>query len=389
MVRFARRNGLSIAARGQAHQPFGQAQVSDGIVIDMRSLSSVQTEDDQVTVGAGATWRDVLSGTVSEGRMPPVLTNFLGLTVGGTLSIGGIGLATLRHGAQVDQVRALSVVTGEGRVLTCSDRERPELFAAALAGQGQCAIITQAQLALVAAPPMLREYLLQYSALSTLLADQQRILRDGRFDGAVGLVVAGGDGWSYTLQVVRYFTPPALPDDAALLAELAPLQGSVRTRDMSFFEYADELAPPPASGAAHADLGLMLAGPEAAHFLDAALPRLHAGDLGAATALRVFSWKRELFTRALFRVPDAEICVYVAMLRAEAAERHMVARMLAGNRALFEQNRALGGTLYPFSALELTRDDWREHYQKSWHALIAAKRRYDPDHVFASGPDVA
>jgi cytokinin dehydrogenase len=38
IVSFARRFGLKIAARGQGHQPFGQSQVSGGLVIDMRSL---------------------------------------------------------------------------------------------------------------------------------------------------------------------------------------------------------------------------------------------------------------------------------------------------------------------------------------------------------------
>ena len=54
MVTFARRFGLKIAARGQGHQPFGQAQVSGGIVIDMRSLQQVHTfTADSVEVDAG------------------------------------------------------------------------------------------------------------------------------------------------------------------------------------------------------------------------------------------------------------------------------------------------------------------------------------------------
>ena len=54
IVSFAPRFGLKVVARGQGHQPFGQAQVSGGIVIDMRSLQQVHTfTADSVEVDAG------------------------------------------------------------------------------------------------------------------------------------------------------------------------------------------------------------------------------------------------------------------------------------------------------------------------------------------------
>jgi cytokinin dehydrogenase len=158
MVAFARRFGLKIAARGEGHQPFGQAQVCGGIVIDMRSLQQVHTfTADSVEVDAGASWRTVLQATLSYGLTPRVITKFLGLTVGGTLSIGGVGVASLRHGAQVDQALALQVVTGTGDVVTCSGHHQRDLFEAVLAGQGQFGVITRATLRLERAPRQVRE----------------------------------------------------------------------------------------------------------------------------------------------------------------------------------------------------------------------------------------
>jgi len=163
LVSFARRFRLKIVARGQGHQPFAQAQVSGGIVIDMRLLHQVHTfTADSVEVDAGTSWRTLLQATLSYGLAPPVLTKFLGLTVGGTLSIGGVGVTSMRHGAQADQTLALQVVTGEGDVITCSADERRDLFDAALAGQGQCAIVTRATLRLERAPAKVREYTLPY-----------------------------------------------------------------------------------------------------------------------------------------------------------------------------------------------------------------------------------
>jgi cytokinin dehydrogenase len=138
----------------------------------------------------------------------------------------------------------------------------------------------------------------------------------------------------------------------------------------------------------HADLGLFTPGSAAASLIEETLPRLTPDDLGEATGMRVFLWKQGPFARPLFRIPREQSFAYIVTLRAETTDQNAVARMLKGNRALFEANRDLGGTHYPFSALELSHRDWQEHYGVRWSALADAKRRYDPDSVLASGPDL-
>ena len=388
MIVFARRFGLRIVARGQGHQPFGQAQVTGGVVIDMRSLRAIRSiAVDRVDVEAGVDWRNVVQAALGQGVTPPVLTAYLGLTVGGTLSIGGVGTATFRHGAQVDQVRQLQVVTGEGRVLTCSETSHRDLFEAALAGQGQCAIITRAVLRLVPAAGQVREYVLPYPDLATMLNDGASLTRDGRFDGVVGVIAPAEGKWSYALAATRHFEPHAAPDDAALTAGLGHVSGAQRVRDVGYLQHADGI-PAVEVGPSRPDLGLCMPGSAAASFIAATLPRLTAEDLGPAAGLRVFFWKRSLFTRPLVRLPDEGSCLYVATLRTPTTDTGLVARMLAGNRALFVRNRELGGTLYPFSAVGMSRDEWEQHYGPAWSALAAAKRRYDPGRVLASGPDL-
>ena len=278
MVTFARRFGLKIAARGQGHQPFGQAQVSGGIVIDMRSLQQVHSfTADSVEVDAGVSWRALIQATLSYGLAPPVVTKFLGLTVGGTLAIGGVGLTSLRHGAQVDQTRELQVVTGDGSVVTCSADRQRDLFDAALAGQGQCGIVTRATLRLERAPAQVREYTLRYPDLQTLVEDGTRVTQEGRFDGAVALVMSMKDQWSYALTPIRHFTPPEAPDDAALLADLRFVRGSEQVRDVGYFEYLDEM-PPIDFTQSHADLGLFMPQARSTSFVGKALPRLTPAD---------------------------------------------------------------------------------------------------------------
>ncbi|MGK4590764.1 FAD-binding protein [Amycolatopsis sp. w19] len=96
VLRFAAARGLPVAARGAGHSPYGQGQVEGGIVLDMTSLPPRRVvTGDLVSVDAGARWREVLETTLPHGLAPPVLTDYLELTVAGTLVVGGIGGATL------------------------------------------------------------------------------------------------------------------------------------------------------------------------------------------------------------------------------------------------------------------------------------------------------
>ena len=59
---------------------------------------------------------------------PPVLTNNLSVTVGGTLAIAGIGVSSFKYGTQGDNVRELEVVTGTGERLVCDRKKHADLF---------------------------------------------------------------------------------------------------------------------------------------------------------------------------------------------------------------------------------------------------------------------
>jgi cytokinin dehydrogenase len=70
---------------------------------------------------------------------PPVLADYLRLSVGGTLTVGGVGAMTARHGLQADNVLELDVVTGRGDLLTCSPERHPDLFDAVRAAWARSA----------------------------------------------------------------------------------------------------------------------------------------------------------------------------------------------------------------------------------------------------------
>src|SRR5688572_7312680 len=138
IVRFAREHRLQVAMRGQGHSQYGQAQVLEGIVIDSSSLRTIhQIESGRAVVDAGVTWRELITAGAAVGLTPPVLADYQDLAVGGTLSVGGLGGTTQHFGLQADNVLELTVVTGEGDLVTCSPTRHRDLFEVVLTGLGQ------------------------------------------------------------------------------------------------------------------------------------------------------------------------------------------------------------------------------------------------------------
>lgn len=65
-----------------------------------------------VDVSAGELWINILHETLKYGLAPKSWTDYLHLTVGGTLSNAGISGQAFRHGPQISNVHQLEVVTG-------------------------------------------------------------------------------------------------------------------------------------------------------------------------------------------------------------------------------------------------------------------------------------
>lgn len=139
----ARSQQLSVTIQGAGHSCRGQSLSSGGLQMKNYSRSADITflEEGLIEVSSGSAWRSVERSLNQAGRQAPVLTDYLDLSVGGTLSVGGMGLNSITEGFQVDQVVRLKLIQPDGRVLWCAREENSELFRFALAGLGQVGFI--------------------------------------------------------------------------------------------------------------------------------------------------------------------------------------------------------------------------------------------------------
>jgi FAD/FMN-containing dehydrogenase len=396
-VRWAAERGRRFAAQGNRHSVFGRGQAADGIVADLRRLRAVHdVQDDRVVVDAGATWREVLAATLPRGLAPPALPDYLDLSVGGTLVVGGIGSRTWRAGAVSDNVLELEVVTGRGEQLSCSPASNPRLFDAVRAGLGQVAVITGATLRLVPAPRTVRRFLLFYPDLAAMLGDQRLLAREPRFEVVQGAVLAApAGGWTFRLDVVKELSGRP-PDDGELLAGLADDRSRAEPSTLPYLDYLDRLAALERALRAngqwrcpHPWLTTFVGDAAVERVVAAALAGLEPADLGPLGQVALSPILRASVGSPLLRLPADRLGYAFNLIRLPSTDDPVGAdRLVAANRAAYERVRDAGGTLYPVSAFPMSGADWRGHFGEAFGLLGEIKDEHDPGRVLTPGYEV-
>lgn len=406
MVRYARRHGLTVAMNGQSgppddpesHSNYGQAGVSGGIAIDAGALKQIHHLDaTSADVDAGVTWAELSVAALGVGATPPMLTDYLRLSIGGTLSVGGIGGTAQRVGAQVDNVSELTVVTGRGEVVTCSPTVRRGLFHSVLAGAGQCAIIVRATVKLVRAESDVLFFRLFYDDVNAFVDDQLTIMAEQRFQWQEGQIVRRPDdtGWRYSIDVAAYYTPPNLPDQAALLAGLSDQRAELQVLPLPYAQWIFRLEPTVEALRAGGFwdqpkpwVSLTVPTESAVQFISSVVAQLGPGDLGAGLA-GLYPLDLSRFGAPLFAQPSSATGFQLNLLRFPFPGQPGIDQLLEQNRTFYDEAVALGGKRYIIGAIpRMTRADWRAHFGRSWPRLLLSKLAFDPDRVLTPGQGI-
>ena len=137
-----------ISIGGGRYSMGGQTATPDGVQLDLREFHGVVAFDTAartITVHSGTRWREVQEAIDPAGLAVKIMQTYNTFTVGGALSVNAHG-RYIGQGPLIRSVRAITLVLADGRVVTASAQEHPELFYGAIGGYGALGVIADVTL---------------------------------------------------------------------------------------------------------------------------------------------------------------------------------------------------------------------------------------------------
>ncbi|MDV2979897.1 FAD-binding protein [Pseudarthrobacter oxydans] len=405
MMRFAFDKRIKVAVNGQSgegadtesHSNYGQALAPGGLQIDAQSMSTIhRISADSAWVDMGVTWARLVDAALPHGLTVPALTDYLHLSIGGTVSVGGVGASVQRYGLQSDIISEIEIVNGRGEVSLASRTRNAQLFHAALAGAGQAGVITKLRVALVPAKGTATITNLFYSNVQDYAADQKALMAAGRYDHHSGEVLRNADdsGWLYKIELGSYLTPPeqgpapetldGLRDDRALRTSF-----TLPYRDWAFRidEFAVYLREAGHWAQKKPWLSLLIPGDKVVEFVNATMPELTKADLGEGFCL-LSPLDPAKIKSPMFVLPHSSdgTVFFFDLLNFYSPETTGFEAMLQRNRRLYDRLVAMGGKRYIIGAVpNMTVTDWKRHFGKQYDVLQRNKAAFDPRYLLAPG----
>ncbi|CAL9750510.1 unnamed protein product [Musa acuminata subsp. burmannicoides] len=428
---YASARPFGIAPRGRGHSVRGQALARDGVVVDMGALRGdgqgrirvcgEGCRPSYVDAGGEQLWIDVLRETMKHGLAPRSWTDYLYLTVGGTLSNAGISGQTFLYGPQISNVYELDVITGKGETVTCSEQHEADLFFAVLGGLAQFGIITRARIAIEPAPTMVRWVRLIYKDFAAFTSDQERLISPEKkkgfnyVEGSVIMADSLTDNWRssfyleeditrisrlaaqygavYCLEGAKYYdhaTASSIDQELrSVVDDLRYLPGFEFRNDVSYMHFLNRVREGETKlqsrglwNVPHPWLNMLIPRSRILEFDRGVFKSIlkHNNSVGPILICAMNRNKWDQRTSAV--VPDEEVFYAIGLLRSG----------MDGWKNLEEQNEEIlrfcddaGISYRQYLPHYTSLADWRKHFGAKWDVFVERKMRYDPRALLSPG----
>jgi FAD/FMN-containing dehydrogenase len=142
-VRFAREHGALVSVRGGGHSVAGKSVCDGGVMIDLSAMKGIRVDATDRTARAepGLTLGEFDRETQAFGLATALgvvsKTGIAGLTLG-----GGYGHLHGKYGLALDNVLSLDAVLADGRLVTATPTENPDLYWGLRGSGGNLGVVT-------------------------------------------------------------------------------------------------------------------------------------------------------------------------------------------------------------------------------------------------------
>lgn len=399
VVQFLQKEEIPVVIRGEGHSQSGQSlPVPDGVTIDMSGLKKIVALDKKdllLTCEAGCTWRELVEYGRSERVMPLVLPMFVDLSIGGTISAGGVGSASFRYGISASIVDEMEVVLADGSLVNCSSTKNPEVFAAVLANTGQAGIICSVRLKLREYKNNTITHYLIYDNLKQWLDDQRSLTTTNceHIQGFFSYNIQGLKNgrpfvlWFYGLQVSFEF---ANEDEkslaAAVVQKLNPYKRlGEEIADTAAFSFRFD----PRFQAMRQSGAFTLPHPWMEFLLPTEKLEILVPEILNKLPLAMGDGHRLVFINSNhlpenFQIPGAKSVVAFAALPTSVPPPQLK-DVLSKLKELHDFVIANGGKRYLSGWLGMMQyADWQKHWDAKFTSWTDQKNKFDPNHLFRS-----
>jgi FAD/FMN-containing dehydrogenase len=132
-----------LIARGMGRS-YGDAALNTACTLDMKRMNRMLDFDEttgSLICESGVTLADILTTFIPRGWFIPVTPGTKFVTVGGMLAADVHGKNHHKAGSFGDYVEAFDLALADGRIVTCTHSQNPDLFAATRGGMGLTGVI--------------------------------------------------------------------------------------------------------------------------------------------------------------------------------------------------------------------------------------------------------
>jgi len=141
----AKKQGLTVTARGAGRSYNDAALNGGGIVLDMSAMNQIlewESATGQVRCEPGVTLEQLWQKVLPDSWWPPVVSGTMKTTLGGCLAANIHGKNNFKMGPIGDHVVEFTAVLPTGAEVTCSPKKNGDLFHAMISGLGMLGIFT-------------------------------------------------------------------------------------------------------------------------------------------------------------------------------------------------------------------------------------------------------
>ncbi|MFI9552418.1 FAD-binding oxidoreductase [Nonomuraea endophytica] len=151
-VRYAAAHDLRVRAQSTGHGALRPATAGDLLIVTSQLTGvEINLADGTATVGAGATWKDVIAAALPHGLVP-LTGSSTGVGVVGNSLGGGLGFLSREYGLACDAITAAQIVTGDGNLRWLNDSSEPDLMWALRGGGPNLGVVTALRIKLLREP---------------------------------------------------------------------------------------------------------------------------------------------------------------------------------------------------------------------------------------------